>query len=225
MSAQATTAATMERDLRVKKRAGERADERIEERIEDRGNEGANERADERIVEVVAREGGRLRSFIRRRVADAADVEDVLQDVLYELVRANRMLVPIDFVTGWLFTVARNRITDLFRKQRPENWTDAGGVDEMGEPRLLEEILPSPEGGPDAIAARWALLREMERAIDALPEEQRAVFVAHEFDGMSFNEIAEETGVNVNTLLSRKRLAVKALRRRLTRVHDEFLRN
>jgi RNA polymerase sigma factor (sigma-70 family) len=180
---------------------------------------------DERIEDVVAREGGRLRSFIRRRVADAADVEDVLQDVLYELVRANRMLVPIEFVTGWLFTVARNRITDLFRKQRPESWTEVGGVDEMGEPRLLEEILPSPEGGPEAIAVRWALLREMEGAIDALPAEQRAVFVSHEIEGLSFKEIAEETGVNVNTLLSRKRLAVIALRRRLTRVHNEYLRS
>jgi RNA polymerase sigma factor (sigma-70 family) len=201
MSAQATVTAMIEQDDRV------------------------NERGNAQIEDVVAREGGRLRSFIRRRVADAADVEDVLQDVFFELVRANRMLVPIDFVTGWLFTVARNRITDLFRKQKPANWTDAGGVDEMGEPRLLEEILPSPEGGPEAIAARWALLREMDRAIDALPNEQREVFVAHEFDGLSFKEIAEETGVNVNTLLSRKRLAVKALRRRLQRVHEEFLRN
>jgi RNA polymerase sigma factor (sigma-70 family) len=180
---------------------------------------------DASIEEVVAREGGRLRSFIRRRVADAADVEDVLQDVLFELVRANRMLVPIEFVTGWLFRVARNRITDLFRKQRPESWVDAGGVDETGEPRLIEEILPSPEDGPLALAMRRALLEELDRAIGALPAERRAVFVAHEIDGLSFKEIAEETGVNVNTLLSRKRLAVKALRRRLTRVHDEFLRN
>jgi RNA polymerase sigma factor (sigma-70 family) len=180
---------------------------------------------DERIEDVVAREGGRLRSFIRRRVADAADVEDVLQDVLFELVRANRMLVPIEFVTGWLFRVARNRITDLFRKQKPESWAVAGGVDETGEPRLIEEILPSPEDGPLALAMRRALLEELDRAIGALPAEQRAVFVAHEIDGLSFKEIAEETGVNVNTLLSRKRLAVKALRRRLTRVHDEFLRN
>jgi RNA polymerase sigma factor (sigma-70 family) len=180
---------------------------------------------DQSIEEVVAREGGRLRSFIRRRVADAADVEDILQEVLFELVRANRMLVPIEFVTGWLFRVARNRITDLFRKQRPESWADAGGVDEMGEPRLIEEILPSLEDGPLALAMRRALLEELDRAIGALPEEQRAIFVAHEIDGLSFKEIAEETGVNINTLLSRKRLAVVALRRRLTRVHDEFLRN
>jgi RNA polymerase sigma factor (sigma-70 family) len=179
---------------------------------------------DDRIEEVVAREGGRLRSFIRRRVADAADVEDVLQDVLFELVRANRMLVPIEFVTGWLFRVARNRITDMFRKQRPETWADAGGMDDAGEPRLIEEILPSPEDGPLALAMRRALLEELDRAIGALPEEQRAVFVAHEIEGLSFKEIAAETGVNVNTLLSRKRLAVMALRRRLRRVHEEFLR-
>jgi RNA polymerase sigma factor (sigma-70 family) len=206
MSAQATVAAMMERD--------ERGDVRVEDSIEERANRG--------IEEVVAREGGRLRSFIRRRVADA---EDVLQDVLFELVRANRMLVPIEFVTGWLFTVARNRITDMFRKQKPETWAAAGGVDEMGEPRLIEEILPSPEDGPLALAMRRALLDELDRAIGALPEDQRAVFVAHEIDGRSFKEIAEETGVNVNTLLSRKRLAVKVLRRRLRKVHEEFLRN
>jgi RNA polymerase sigma factor (sigma-70 family) len=180
---------------------------------------------DRSIEDVVAREGGRLRSFIRRRVADAADVEDILQDVLFELVRANRMLVPIEFVTGWLFTVARNRITDMFRKQRPETWADAGGVDEMGEPRLLEEVLPSAEDGPEARSMRHALLEELDRAIGALPTDQRTVFVAHEIDGLSFKEIAEETGVNLNTLLSRKRLAVKVLRRRLARVHEEFLRS
>jgi RNA polymerase sigma factor (sigma-70 family) len=217
MSAQATAAAMMERD--------ERGVACVEDRVRDRLGDRIEEQANQRIEEVVAREGGRLRSFIRRRVADAADVEDVLQDVFFELVRANRMLVPIDFVTGWLFTVARNRITDLFRKQKPENWTDAAGLDEAGEPRLLEEILPSPDDGPEAIAARWALLREIDRAIEGLPEEQRAVFVAHEFEGLSFKEIAAETGVNVNTLLSRKRLAVKDLRRRLQRVHEEFLRD
>jgi RNA polymerase sigma factor (sigma-70 family) len=209
MSAQATVTAMIGLD--------ERGDVRVEESIE--------ERANERIEDVLAREGGRLRSFIRRRVADAADVEDVLQDVLFELVRANRMLVPIEFVTGWLFRVARNRITDLFRKQKPEAWADAGGVDEMGEPRLLEEMLPTPEDGPEAMAMRRALLDELERAIGALPEDQRAVFVAHEIEGLSFKEIAEETGVNVNTLLSRKRLAVIQLRRRLKRVHEEFLRS
>jgi len=209
MSAQATVTAMIGLD--------ERGDVRVEESIE--------ERANERIEDVLAREGGRLRSFIRRRVDDAADVEDVLQDVLFELVRANRMLVPIEFVTGWLFRVARNRITDLFRKQKPEAWADAGGVDEMGEPRLLEEMLPTPEDGPEAMAMRRALLDELERAIGALPEDQRAVFVAHEIEGLSFKEIAEETGVNVNTLLSRKRLAVIQLRRRLKRVHEEFLRS
>jgi RNA polymerase sigma factor (sigma-70 family) len=180
---------------------------------------------DDRIEQVVAREGGRLRSFIRRRVADAADVEDVLQDVLFELVRANRMLVPIEFVTGWLFRVARNRITDLFRKQKPDSWTDTAGVDEWGEPRLLEEVLPSLEDGPEALAMRRTLLDELDNAIGTLPGEQRAVFVAHEIEGLSFKEIAEESGVNVNTLLSRKRLAVVALRRRLAKVHEEFLRS
>jgi RNA polymerase sigma factor (sigma-70 family) len=209
MSAQGAVTAIMERD--------ERGELRVEDFIEERANRG--------IEEVLAREGGRLRSFIRRRVADAADVEDVLQDVLFELVRANRMLVPIEFVTGWLFKVARNRITDLFRKQKPESWADAGGVDEMGEPRLLEEMLPSREDGPEALAMRRALLEELDRAIGGLPVEQRAVFVAHEIEGLSFKEIAEESGVNVNTLLSRKRYAVMELRRRLAKVHEGFLRS
>jgi RNA polymerase sigma factor (sigma-70 family) len=184
---------------------------------------------DQRISEVVKREQSRLRNFIRRRVPDPGDAEDVLQDVFYKLVEANRLLMPIEHVTGWLFRVARNRITDLLRKKKPENFSDAAvvrnegdGVDEM---LAFEDLLPSPEAGPEALYARSVLLDELESAVDELPEEQRDVFVAHEFQGRSFKEIATQTGVSVNTLLSRKRYAVLHLRERLQDVYDEFTKS
>jgi len=177
---------------------------------------------DQRISDVVKREQSRLRNFIRRRVPDAADAEDILQDVFYKLVEANRLLMPIDHVTGWLFRVARNRITDVFRKKRPESFSDAGVEDENGELLRFEDLLPSPDAGPEAIYARNLLLDELEIAIDELPEEQREVFVAHELEGRSFKEIAAATGVSLNTLLSRKRYAVLHLRERLQDVYDEF---
>src|SRR5215831_19510609 len=159
---------------------------------------------DERISEVVKREQSRLRNFIRRRVPDASDVEDILQDVFYELVEANRLLMPIEHVTAWLFRVARNRITDLFRKKKPESFGDIGVADEGGELLQLEDLLPSPDAGPEALYARNVLLDELELALDELPKEQREVFVAHELEGRSFKELSEESGVGVNTLLSRK---------------------
>jgi RNA polymerase sigma factor (sigma-70 family) len=176
---------------------------------------------DQRISEVVTREQSRLRNFIRRRVPDARDAEDILQDVFYELVEANRLLVPIEHVTGWLFRVARNRITDLFRKKRPESFGDiaAGGDEALLQ---LEDLLPSPDAGPEAIYARSVLLDELEVAIRELPEEQREVFVAHELEGRSFKDMSAATGVNVNTLLSRKRYAVLHLRERLQSIYDEF---
>jgi RNA polymerase sigma factor (sigma-70 family) len=177
---------------------------------------------DQRISEVVKREGSRLRNFIRRRVADPRDAEDVLQDVFYRLVEANRLLMPIDHVTGWLFRVARNRITDLFRKKKPELFSDAASEGEEGESLQLEDLLPSPDAGPEALYFRNLLLDELELALDELPDEQREVFVAHELEGRSFKELAEETGVSVNTLLSRKRYAVLHLRERLQDIHDEF---
>ena len=177
---------------------------------------------DRRIAEVVEREQSRLRNFIRRRVPDARDAEDVLQDVFYELVEANRLLVPIDHVTGWLFRVARNRITDLFRKKRTESVRAAAVADEDGEVLRLEDLLPSPEAGPEALYVRNLLLEELELAVEELPEEQRDVFVGHELEGRSFKEMAAETGVGVNTLLSRKRYAVLHLRERLQRIHDEL---
>src|SRR5216684_3737057 len=177
---------------------------------------------DHRISEVIRREQSRLRNFIRRRVPDPRDAEDILQEVFYELVEANRLLMPIEHVTGWLFRVARNRITDLFRKKKPESFSDTAVADEDDEVLQLEDLLPSPDAGPEALYARNVLLDELELAIDELPEEQRAVFVAHELEGRSFKEIASETGVNVNTLLSRKRYAVLRLRQRLQSIYDEL---
>src|SRR3990172_4285113 len=176
---------------------------------------------DQRIADVVAREQSRLHRFIRRRVPDARDAEDILQDVFYELVEANRLLMPIEHVTGWLFRVARNRITDLFRKKRLESFSDTAIADEDEELLQLKELLPSPDAGPEALYARNVLLDELELAVDELPEEQREVFVAHELEGRSFKEMAAETGVSVNTLLSRKRYAVLHLRERLQSIYDE----
>jgi RNA polymerase sigma factor (sigma-70 family) len=177
---------------------------------------------DQRISEVVKREQSRLRNFIRRRVPDPGDAEDILQDVFYRLVEANRLLMPIEHVTGWLFRVARNRITDLFRKKEPENFSDLAAVDDEGELADFEDLLPSPDAGPEALYARNMMLREMERTLAELPQDQREVFIAHEFEGRSFKQIAAETGVNVNTLLARKRYAVLHLRERLQRIYDEF---
>ena len=179
---------------------------------------------DERLAAVVEREQSRLRQFIRRRVGDPRDAEDVLQDVFYALVEANRLLMPIEHVTGWLFRVARNRITDLFRKKKPEPFGDNAVADD-DERLRLEELLPSPEAGPEALYARNVLLDELETAIDGLPEEQREVFVAHELDGRTFKEMAAETGVSVNTLLSRKRYAVLRLRERLQGAYDELTKS
>jgi len=176
---------------------------------------------DQRISEVVEREQSRLRHFIRRRVPDPRDAEDVLQDVFAELVEANRLLMPIEHVTGWLFRVARNRITDLFRKRRPESLGDSALPDD-DERLQLEDLLPSPDAGPEALYARNVLLDQLELAVEELPAEQREVFVAHELEGRSFKAMAEETGVSVNTLLSRKRYAVLRLRERLQGLYDEF---
>jgi RNA polymerase sigma factor (sigma-70 family) len=177
---------------------------------------------DRRISEVVKREQSRLRNFIRRRVPDPRDAEDILQEVFYELVEANRLLMPIEHVTGWLFRVARNRITDLFRKKKPESFSDAAAADDDEELSQLEDLLPSPEAGPDALYARSVLLDELEFALDELPDEQREAFVGHEFEGRTFKEMAAETGVSVNTLLSRKRYAVLHLRERLQNIYHEF---
>jgi RNA polymerase sigma factor (sigma-70 family) len=179
---------------------------------------------DQRISDVVEREQSRLRGFIRRRVPDPRDAEDILQDVLCELVEANRLLMPIEHITGWLFRVARNRIIDLFRRKghEPSGGGAAGAAGEGEEWISLEDLLPSAAAGPEALYARGVILEELEKAVDELPEEQREVFVAHELEGRSFKEMAAESGVNVNTLLSRKRYAVLHLRERLQSLYDEM---
>ena len=176
---------------------------------------------DRRITEAVEREQSRLRRFIRSRVADASDAEDILQEVFYEFVEAARLLQPIEQVGAWMYRVARNRITDLFRKR--QLWREESSlISEEGEETRLEDLLPSPDAGPDAAYARAVLMEELESALDELPEEQREVFVAHEIEGRSFKELAVDTGLSVNTLLSRKHYAVVHLRRRLQAIHDEF---
>jgi RNA polymerase sigma factor (sigma-70 family) len=177
---------------------------------------------DQRISETFVREQARLRNFIRRRVPDRADAEDILQDVFYELVEAYRLVKPIEQVGAWMFRVARNRITDLFRKKKPEALQNqqVGAAD--GERLMLEDLLPSPDAGPDAAYARNVLCEAIDDALDELPDEQRDVFVAHEIEGRSFKEIAAETGLSMNTLLSRKHYAVMHLRERLQNIYDEL---
>jgi RNA polymerase sigma factor (sigma-70 family) len=179
---------------------------------------------DRQISEVIAKERSRLRNFIRKRVPNESDAEDLLQDVFYELVAANRLLKPIDYVTGWLFRVARNRITDFFRKKKPDNFTDAAIEGDDGELLEIEDILPDPNAGPEDLFLRNTLFDEFNRALAELPPEQREIFVAHEFEGYSFKELSAETGVSVNTLLSRKRYAVLHIRARLQSIYDEFTR-
>ncbi len=177
---------------------------------------------DQRIAEVLRRDEGRLRKFIRRRVVSEGDVEDILQDVFYELVEAYRLMKPIEQVSAWLFRVAANRITDLFRKKKSEPLPD--DVMSDGDRLTMADLLPSPEAGPEAAYARGVLLEELEAALDELPEEQRDVFVAHELEGRSFKELAAANGLSINTLLSRKHYAVLHLRRRLQSIYDEFTR-
>jgi RNA polymerase sigma factor (sigma-70 family) len=176
---------------------------------------------DRRISAAVKDERARLRNFIRKRVADEADAEDILQDVFYEFVEAYRLMKPIERVGAWLFRVARNRIIDLYRKRKHDLLREESKL-ESGEPLQLEDLLPSLDSGPEAAFARNLLLAELDDALEELPEEQREVFIAHEFEGRSFRELSAATGVSVNTLLSRKHYAVLHLRRRLKAIHDEF---
>jgi RNA polymerase sigma factor (sigma-70 family) len=177
--------------------------------------------SNDRISDIFRKEQGRLRSFVRKRVADEGDVEDILQDVFYELVEAYRLMKPVEQAGAWLFRVARNRIVDLFRRKRPVSLQNQASPDDS-DPLTLEDLLPSAEAGPDAAFARRLLWEEIEDAIEELPEEQRDVFIAHEIDGRSFKELSAETGVSVNTLLSRKRYAVLHLRERLKAVYEEI---
>ncbi|HUK30882.1 MAG TPA: sigma-70 family RNA polymerase sigma factor [Candidatus Acidoferrum sp.] len=177
---------------------------------------------DQRISEAVAREQARLRNFIRRRVPDREDAEDILQDVFFELVEAYRLMKPIEQAGAWMYRVARNRITDLFRKKKPVALADQQTQSIDGEMLGIEDLLPSRDGGPDEIFARNVLIEELEEALAELPKGQRDVFIAHEIEGRSFNELAAESGVSVNTLLSRKHYAVMHLRERLRAIYEEL---
>lgn len=178
---------------------------------------------DQRISEAISRDEPRLRNFIRRRVADQSEAEDILQEVFYELVEAYRMMKPVEQVTAWLFRVARNRIIDLFRRKSREGVrAESAGVSEDGEALHWEELLPSSDAGPEAAYARSLLLEQLDDALEELPEEQREVFIDHELMGYSFKEISERSGVGVNTLLSRKHYAVVHLRERLRAIYDQL---
>jgi RNA polymerase sigma factor (sigma-70 family) len=179
---------------------------------------------DRRISTVVKAEGARLRNFIRKRVPDEADAEDILQEVFYEFVQTYRLMKPIEQAGAWLFRVARNRIIDRFRKSRHDPLQSEPALDDQGERLALEELLPSPDAGPEAVYVRRLLLEAFAEAIDDLPEEQRIVFVAHEIEGRSFKDLAAESGTSINTLLARKRYAVQHLRGRLQSIYDEFVR-
>jgi RNA polymerase sigma factor (sigma-70 family) len=179
---------------------------------------------DREIDATVRRERGRLLAFIRRRVLDAAEAEDVLQEALYELVAAYRLMQPVEQAGAWLMRVARNRIIDRFRKKKPELLADQGvEFDEDEDVGSLEDLLPSPDDGPDAVAIRQLMLERIEAALDELPPEQRDVFIAQELEGASFKELAERWNVTVSALLSRKRYAVLYLRKRLQAAYDEWL--
>ncbi|HET7747943.1 MAG TPA: RNA polymerase sigma factor [Terriglobales bacterium] len=177
---------------------------------------------DGRISAAVQKERTRLRNFIRKSVADEADAEDILQDVFYEFVQAYRLMKPIERAGAWLFRVARNRIIDLYRRRTTDPLRKQAAVADDESRLKLEELVPSSDSGPEAALARSLLLAELDEALEDLPEEQREVFIAHEFEGRSFRELSAASGVSVNTLLSRKHYAVLHLRRRLQAIHDEF---
>jgi RNA polymerase sigma factor (sigma-70 family) len=177
---------------------------------------------DKLISQAMERDEPRLRSFIRKHVADTSDVEDIVQEVFYELLQAYRLMKPVEHVTAWLFRVARNRMIDLFRKKRPESLNEPVTSFDDGDTLLLEDLLPSAEASPEAAYARNMLLDALEDAIEELPAAQREVFIAHELTGLSFKEISAETGISVNTLLSRKHYAVLYLRQRLKAIYEDF---
>jgi RNA polymerase sigma factor (sigma-70 family) len=177
-------------------------------------------RQDRHITATVMRESSRLMDFIRRRVADPADAEDILQDVFTEFVQAYRLPEPIEQVGAWLFRVARNRIIDRFRKKKTEPMPETFG--EEDEDPALSGVMPAIEAGPAAAYARSVLLAALQEALDELPAAQREVFVAHELDGRGFKEMSKLSGIAINTLLARKRYAVLRLRQRLQDIYDEL---
>ncbi|WP_322069448.1 RNA polymerase sigma factor [Paraburkholderia bannensis] len=182
---------------------------------------------DSDITATVVRERTRLVNFIRRRIRDQDDAEDILQDVFHEFVQAYRLPAPIEQASAWLFRAARNRIVDRFRKKKEQPLAElAGGDDEADEDAhrdlRLDLALPAHDAGPEALYARSLLLKALQEALDELPPNQREVFIAHELEGRSFKDLAEQSGVPLNTLLARKRYAVLHLRARLQPIYDEL---
>src|ERR1700734_1627038 len=175
---------------------------------------------DQLLSQAMERDQPRLRSFIRKYVADSGEAEDILQDVFYELLEAYRFMKPIEHVTAWLFRVARNRMTDLFRRNKPSSLNNPVSADEGGD--TLEDLLPSADAGPEAAYARSLLLDALDEALEELPVAQRQVFIAHELMGRSFKDISAETGLSVNTLLSRKHYAVLHLRQSLQSIYENY---
>ena len=173
----------------------------------------------EPIADLIQREQGKLRNFIRKWLPEEADVEDVLQDVFYELVEAQRLVTPLRQTAAWMYRVARNRITDLFRRRSAERRRAPAWDDPEAS---LEELLPAPGTSPESAYARRVLLEELELALEELPPEQREAFIAHEIEGLSFKELAAATGLPVNTLISRKHYAVLHLRQRLRTIYEEY---
>jgi RNA polymerase sigma factor (sigma-70 family) len=180
---------------------------------------------DRLISDAVERDKPKLRSFIRKHIADTNEAEDILQDVFYELIEAYRLLKPVEHVTAWLYRVARNRMIDLFRRKKPSSLNAPAFADADGDADTLEDLLPSDDAGPEAAYARNLLLDALEEALEELPPAQREVFVAHELMGRSFKDISAETGLSVNTLLSRKRYAVLHLRGSLQEIYKDFQGN
>lgn len=178
---------------------------------------------DREITATVRRERPRLSNFIRRRVRNSADADDILQEVLFEFVEAYHLPAPIERASAWLFRVARNRVIDLFRKKREQSLDEMAGeaAAQDGEHRL-DLLLPAADDSPESAYARSVLLAELQLALDALPADQREVFVAHELDGVSFKQMASSSGVPMNTLLARKRYAVLHLRQSLQSIYDQL---
>ena len=181
------------------------------------------QRQNAEITQTVRQERSRLLSFIQQRIPDREEAEDILQDVFYQFTEAYRTIHSIERVTAWLFTVARNKITDRYRKKRPEPFSQKQiATDDEGAGLRLEDILPDVATSPDGEMMRTMIWSAIEEALDELPKLQRETFVMHEFEDKSFKEISAQTGVTINTLLSRKRYAILHLRKRLQTLYDEL---
>jgi RNA polymerase sigma factor (sigma-70 family) len=183
---------------------------------------------DDAIAETIRREQPRLRAWLRRQLPEAQDIEDILQDAFYELVIASRLVEPVRNAGAWLFTIVRNRVTDRHRRRSHRAGTpylNVAGSEDTEELGTLDDLLPDAEADPERACMRARLVLALEDALRELPEDQRAVFVAHEVDGLSFKAIAQASAAGINTLLWRKHAAVKALRMRLQSVHDELSGN